>query len=73
MVSGLIHKKVSLKYFIAFNMPPPVSKIFSLSLTIVMSKSNLIRNAENLIHALLDSKLIQSDKEISDFFHLFSI
>ena len=32
-----------------------------------MSKSNLIMNAENLINTLSDSKLIQSDKEISDF------
>ena len=36
-----------------------------------MSKSNLIMNAENLINTLLDRKLIQSDKEISDF--LFEI
>ena len=32
-----------------------------------MYKSDLIMNAENLIKSLLDSKLIQSDKEISDF------
>ena len=32
-----------------------------------MYKSDLIMNAENLIKSLLDSKLIQSDEEISDF------